>query len=145
MTYRVEAYYLAAHNDAPKILTSQENIDALVDELLGLTEHNSAATLYNLDRPSQETGFPDHEFSLAVDRDLRVGGLKFTDATGNWVSRGSETDQPKVRRYYRVGDEIEFGPGSCIPLELVRQAGKEFLTSKGQRPTCVHWQEDDHV
>jgi hypothetical protein len=144
MAYHVEAYYLAGQK-SPEILSSPEDIDTLVDQLLSLTFLNSIAAVYLVERPRLESGAVDHEFSLAVDRDHKTGALKFMDATGNWVTRGPEEDRSEIRFYYIQGNETEFAPDSGIPLSLVRQAGKEFLASGGQRPTCVQWQKDTYV
>jgi hypothetical protein len=42
-----------------------------------------------------------------------------------------------------LGHVREFMPGSEIPIDLVRQAVKEFLGSGGQVPTCIEWQKEE--
>ncbi|MFJ9025960.1 Imm1 family immunity protein [Streptomyces sp. NPDC102259] len=43
-------------------------------------------------------------------------------------------------RPYQATFATEFPEDSEIPIALVRQAVKEFLTSEGKRPTCIQWQ-----
>ncbi len=80
MNPRAEVFYRRDQGSEPALLSSPEDVDALIDELL--------------------TGVVCHS----------------------------------------TGEFTEF-PGPCeIPVGLVRRAVKEFLTSGGQRPTCVRWQ-----
>ena len=139
---RVEAYYLPEHRDGPEPLDTPEDIDALIDRMLNESILNSLAALYSVERPLMPAGVPDHELSVAVDAKAHVGALAFMDATGNWATLGS-TDGHTDIRYYITGNEREFPDYANIPLDLLRQAVKEFLTSGGQRPTCVVWQEHD--
>ncbi|MEU8489248.1 Imm1 family immunity protein [Streptomyces sp. NPDC048641] len=42
--------------------------------------------------------------------------------------------------YSIMGNMTEFPERSEIPISLVRQAVKEFLSSAGKRPACAEWQ-----
>lgn len=46
--------------------------------------------------------------------------------------------------YCAIGHRREFPDHSEIPVDLVRQAVKEFLISGGQRPECVQWQAEEY-
>jgi hypothetical protein len=39
-----------------------------------------------------------------------------------------------------MGNDTDFPVDSEIPIDLIRQATKEFIASGGERPTCVQWQ-----
>src|SRR5690349_2724687 len=104
----------------------------------------NVAQLIALKRPTLSAaavaGFPDHEFYVCVDRFRGIGSLRFLDEDGDFFARGSEGDHdPGV--YSLMGTLMEFPEYSDVAIELVRQAGKEFLLSGGDRPTCVAWQE----
>ncbi|WP_455757959.1 Imm1 family immunity protein [[Kitasatospora] papulosa] len=100
------------------------------------------ASIYSLDRGLLPAGTPDHELMVGVDRGLGVGLVTFSDAGGNFVSKGS-SDTRIDPVYFQHGHLTEFSEHSEIPIPLVRQAAKEFLTSDGLRPTCVRWQDLD--
>ena len=135
-----DAYYLPEHGDRPLVLSRPEDVDDLVDLLLGETLAHSIAALYHRARPTLPAGVPDHELYLAVDGDRRVGALMFMDVSGNWASRGYTGG--RVGAGYRImGNETGFPPGADVPIGLVRRAGKEFLLGGGHRPTCVEWQD----
>ena len=139
---RVEAYYLTEHEDDPMLLDTPEDVDTLIDLLSAEEIASRMAALYSLERPLTPADVPDHELYVGVNGDLEVGALSFMDATGNWATRGPACNGTDVR-YCIMGSETEFPPDANIPLGLLRQAVKEFLTSDGQRPTCVVWQEHD--
>jgi hypothetical protein len=130
------------HGEKPELLRTVEDVDAVIDTLL--TEPSSPvrenlAQIHSLEREPMPSGYPDHELLVGADRDLQVGLLAFMDADGNVVTSGS----PETRTdpaYFIQGQMTEFPAHSEIPLDLVRQAAKEFLTSGGERPTCVGWQ-----
>ena len=138
---RAEAYYRKEHADGRVVLTS-DDADLLVDALLAGSDSENMAELHSLDRPPLASGFPDHEFLVGVDVELQVGVLSFMDETGNLVSLGDSKGRGSVS-YFIVGNGTEFPDRSEIPIILVRQAVKEFLTSGGQRPTCIQWQEPE--
>ncbi|MFF6982304.1 Imm1 family immunity protein [Streptomyces sp. NPDC008343] len=138
---RAEAYYRTEHADGRPILTSGD-VDSFIDDLLGGSDSENMAELHSLDRPLLASGFPDHEFLVGVDKELQVGVLSFMDETGNLVSLGDTEGRGSVS-YFIVENGTEFPDRSEIPISLVRQAVKEFLTSGGQRPTFIQWQEPE--
>ncbi|MET7334515.1 Imm1 family immunity protein [Nonomuraea sp. NPDC005650] len=144
MTYHVEAYYASSHRDAPELLATPEDVDALIDTLLSMPDTHRVAALFVAERVDPDTGFPDHELYLAVNGDAGVGALKYADPAGNWASSGRPETQSGAGGYRMIHERIPFPANSDIPLDLARQAVKEFL-SGGRRPGCVPWQEDAYL
>ena len=136
---RVEAFYRRERGRVPTLLSSPEDVDALIDELLAGPVHENMAALYSLDRPAMPSGQADHQLLVGVDRELRVGLVGFMDAGGNVITAGSPGGRLEAV-YYCTGEITEFPGPSEIPVGLVRRAAREFLASGGQRPTCVRWQ-----
>ncbi|WP_436998892.1 Imm1 family immunity protein [Streptomyces sp. enrichment culture] len=136
-----EAYFRREHTKG-RIIITPDDVDSLIDTLLGGSESENMAELHSADRPLLVSGFPDHELLVGVDRELQVGVLGFMDESGNVVSLGGSVGRGKVS-YYIVGNATEFPDGSEIPISLIRQAVKEFLVHGGKRPTCVQWQVPD--
>jgi len=141
MTYSAEAFYTGAHRDAPVIIETPEQMDALIDDLLAGDFSNSVATLYLRERPKNAAGFVDHEFLIAVNAGDGVGSLSYDgpDETDTLVSKGAVSQHEEIHYYY-VGNDREFPRDSLISLDAVRQAAKEFLATGGQKPTAVEWQ-----
>ncbi|MFE9832857.1 Imm1 family immunity protein [Streptomyces halstedii] len=139
---RAEARYRVESGDKPEILYAPEDIDAVIDTLLvdqGGPIRETLAQIHSLEREVLPSGYPDHELMVGVDKDLQVGILSFMDGSGNSVTLGA----PEGRNdpvYYIQGHMTEFPACSEIPISLVRQAAREFISSGGQRPACVKWQ-----
>ena len=140
MQHRVEARYRREHGKAPLMLITDEDVEALIDALLTGPSYHNLAQLHSLERPLLPSGYPDHELLVGVNRDLPVGVLAFMDSkSGNVVTLGSPEGRAKAP-YLIMGQVTEFPDHSEVPVELVRQAVKEFLASGGKRPSCVEWQ-----
>ncbi|MEH0579110.1 MULTISPECIES: Imm1 family immunity protein [Streptomyces] len=137
----MQAYYRREHGDNPVLLQSESDVDALIDALLLSRPSENLAALHSLERPLMPAGVPDHELMVGADGDLQVGVLSFMD-DGNFVSLDSSEGRGEIS-YSIMGNATEFPNYSEIPISLVRQAVKEFLSSGGQRPTCVQWQEPE--
>jgi hypothetical protein len=139
VTSRVEVFYRKAQGREPAVFSTPEEIDALIDELLTGPENENMATMYSLARPLLPSGYPDHQLLVGADRELQVGLVGYMDVDGNRVTVGPPDGRTEVV-YWCTQEITEFPGPSEIPIELVRQAAKEFLTSGGKRPTCVQWQ-----
>lgn len=136
---KAEVFYRREHADKHPVL-GVDDIDVLIYTLLASSELENMAILYSLDRPLLEYGNPDHELRVGVDKDLQVGILAFIDEMGNFVSLDNGKGRGVVT-YSLDGEGKDFPECSEVPIVLVRQALKEFLTSRGQRPSCVRWQD----
>ncbi|MCA2216319.1 Imm1 family immunity protein [Jidongwangia harbinensis] len=138
MSFTVEARYRRGHAQAPALLRSPDDVDAMIDALLAGPEDENLAQLHSLERDTLLSGSPDHELLVGVDRTLQVGILTFMDAGGNWVTVGSPGSRDDVD-YFILGHWTDLPGRSEVPLELVRRAVKEFCVVRGQRPACVRW------
>nr|BAK19874.1 hypothetical protein [Streptomyces rochei] len=138
---RVHAYYRSEHGDNPALLQSSSDVDAMVDALLASRPSENLAALHSLERPLMPAGVPDHELLVGARGDLQVGVLGYMD-DGNWVSFDPSGGRGDAS-YSIMGNATEFPSHSELPITLVRQAVKEFLSSGGQRPTCIQWQEPE--
>jgi hypothetical protein len=127
------------------VVTSSEECDAVVDEFLtgpatGVLAE-SLAQVFSRQRSPLPSGFPSHELLVGVDRERRVGLLRFMDEGGSFVTLGAG-DPESVVDYYLMGHHTEFPGNSEVPIEVIRLGLKQFLHSGGQRPTCAQWQPD---
>ncbi|MCX5105614.1 Imm1 family immunity protein [Streptomyces sp. NBC_00053] len=139
---RVQAYYREQHADEPLVVRTPEDVDALIDALANGPEFENLAVLHSSERELLPSGFPDHEFMVGADGERQVGVLSFMDEK-NFVSLGSSGSGGAEVSYFVVENPTEFPATAEIPLALVRQAAKEFLSSGGRRPMCVQWQEPE--
>jgi immunity protein Imm1 of predicted polymorphic toxin system len=141
MNYSAEAYF---QNEDPTIVTSADDIDELIDALLDAGPQRSVAVLAVRERPTSALGLPDHEFEVAVDSERKLGGLRYagshSDEDGVWYAVGAQSGSDPLP-YAHVGDESLFPSNSELPLDVVRAAVKEFLSSGGERPSSVEWQQ----
>lgn len=140
MSYSVEAYYRHEHGDAPVVVHTPEQMDELIAALLNEPFDNSEAALYVRERPANERGYPDHEFRIAVDSEDKVGGLRYMGGGGTYFSKGALSKHEEIS-YCHMGSAHDYPRDSEISLDAVRQAAREFLTSGGERPTNVEWQD----
>lgn len=74
-----------------------------------------------------------------MDAEEGVGSLAHLENGTLWYSLGDKGGREDVF-YYFVGHGRDFPTDSLVSIELIRKAIKEFLTSGGERPTCVNWQ-----
>ncbi|MEW2134892.1 Imm1 family immunity protein [Streptomyces sp. NPDC005435] len=136
----LEAQFQAEDTRTRALLGSADDVDSFIDALLNGRHERNCAVVYSLDRPTLPSGYRDHELAVGVDRVAQVGALTLA-ADDGYVSKGS-TDRG-IGEYMLLGHVREFMPGSEIPLELVRRAVKEFLSSGGRVPACVEWQAEE--
>ncbi|MEU4802781.1 Imm1 family immunity protein [Actinosynnema sp. NPDC023587] len=130
-------YYLFEHDENPIVLTTAEEVDALIDRVRS-------------DSPPQAPILMDVHLSedpYAQGLDIGVsGGHGVVRYSGrNWprgvvsVNDGEPADG-KERSYFYMGHWRGFPANSEIPLDLVRAAVKEFMATDGARPECICWQ-----
>jgi hypothetical protein len=142
MQGRIEARYRREHADQPVLLNSPEDVDILIDNLLAGSAGQNLAQLHSLERQLLPSGYPDHELLVGAKGAFDVGVLAFMDGSGNVVTLGSSDDEGDVF-YSIMGNATEFPSSSQIPVDILRKAVKEFLSSGGQRPKCANWQVPD--
>ncbi|MGW3163306.1 Imm1 family immunity protein [Streptomyces sp. NPDC001142] len=139
---RIQAYYHEQHANEPSVVRTPEDVDTLIDALATGSEFENLAVLHSSERELLPSGFPDHEFMVGADGKRQVGVLSFMDEK-NYVSLGSSGSNEGEVTYFVTENPTDFPATAEIPLALVRQAAKEFLSSGGRRPTCVPWQEPE--
>jgi hypothetical protein len=143
MTYTVRAFYKHDQQPDPWILSSPDDVDALIDAVLNEPPTNSVIALYVAERPKTEHDMPDHELRLAINQETKVGGLRYAgpadDAAGVWYARGRDSDRDEVF-YYCMGHDEGWPQDSEVSLDELRAAVKSFLAT-GERPAGVEWAE----
>lgn len=138
MAYHLEVAY---HNDRPPAeLSTRDDITRFVDELLAAGWEHSAAAVYAID-PDDRSEFPDHELIVGGDAETGLGAVRYTGGEGTWYSKGERVDPDGVVFVY-FGTGHDFPADAEVPLDAVREAMWELLTTGGERPGCVEWQED---
>lgn len=129
------------HGDSPIHLSSEADVDRLVDSLLVEDFGNSVAAIY-ADGRLNPAGFPDHELLIGIDSEGGVGSLRYTGQSapfsGTFYGLGRASKRDEVFYYY-MGHDRGFPPDSELPVDAIRGALKEFLASNGERPTSIEW------
>lgn len=130
MTVSVQVIY-AYEQDQITISDSGE-LDTILDQVAAEAPID-APPLVALD-------MPDRERSMMVGLRGAVGVLNFVDFTGP-VSAASRSDSTGVPTpaYFYCDSWTGLPADTEIPIEVVRQAAREFLAT-GERPSCVTWQ-----
>lgn len=143
MENQLSAWWRKEQGDTSEIISTPSEIDGLIDELMtGPADHN-VAQVYSLNRPLLASGYPDHELMIGVDRERQKGIIALMNPDeGNIFTVGDDGDSRDVA-YFLAGHRMEYPPGIEIPLNLVRDAVKEFLATGGRTPRCVRWQTSD--
>ncbi|MEV0730609.1 Imm1 family immunity protein [Polymorphospora sp. NPDC050346] len=116
----------------PVVVSTIAELDAVLDRVTAETSPHTPP-LIALDMPAQER-------SLMVGVRGAVGVLNYVDLTtgDGYASKGTATDAP-TPPYFYCGTWTGITAGAEIPIEQVRAAAREFLTT-GDRPTCITWQ-----
>lgn len=136
---RLEARYRRADMDDPVLLSTEEDVDGLIDALLTGPLSHDAVHLVSRARPMTWSGFPDHELYAGVNRDGQVGALMLSAPEAGLVASAGVPGSRSEVVYHVANHWTEFPADSEIPLSLLRSAVKEFLSSGGRVPTCVVW------
>ncbi|GAB3823908.1 Imm1 family immunity protein [Kribbella italica] len=136
---KIRSYFTFAHEDDPVWITTPQDVDRLIDALLREPFENSVAALY-VDGRTNEKGSTDHELLVAVNERDQVGGLRYLADTGSFYAAGERSRYDELTYYY-MGSERPFPKDSELSLDLIRQAVKEFLTTGGDRPSDIEWNE----
>jgi hypothetical protein len=138
MSATAEAYFRHEHDEQPVRISTEADIDRLIDDLLGEDYENSAATVY-VDGRLNAAGVPDHELLIGIDNAGGVlGGLRYMSESGTYYGAGELIDHDELVYYY-AGQDREFPVDSQLPVEAIRTAVKEFVSTGGGLPTSVDW------
>lgn len=133
MTYSLRAYFRPGHGDLPAIVSTDTELDALLDEFMREGFERSLAVLSVV-----EPDDGDRALHVGVEPERGVGALIYIDNVGAWFSKGRTSDREELFYCY-YGEETDFPADAELPLETVRLAAAEYLRT-GRRPTVVEWQ-----
>ncbi|MFC6090254.1 Imm1 family immunity protein [Saccharothrix lopnurensis] len=136
MGHVLEATY--RHDAGVSLLRTREDIADFVDQVLSAGWEYTAAAVYAVVEGSEAD--PDHELIIGADPRTGMGALRYA-GDGDWFSRGERTGPEEVVFTY-FGVRHDFPADAEVPLDTVREAMWELLTTGGRRPGCVTWQED---
>jgi hypothetical protein len=139
---RIAAIYRDEHVENPKILTTPEEVDEIINILLESDPGETSVDMYSLDRPSLASGFRTHKLVAGVRSDRNSGVLSSMDGDcdePNVVSIGNRELGGGPVYYSLLGHGEDFPLFAEISIEKVREAVKEFVSSGGKRPLCVEW------
>jgi hypothetical protein len=143
MTYTLEAYYKHGHGKDPVTISTPEQVDGLVDALLAESFDNTVAALYIREWPKTQMGRPDHELRVGVDRERKLGSVRYAgvvdEQRGAWYIGGQTVQHDEVYYEY-MGSPQEFPTDAEVSLDVVRGVLKEFLAS-GERPSSLDWRQ----
>lgn len=138
MTATAEAYFRHEHDEQPVRISTEADIDRLIDDLLAEDYENSAATLY-VEGRLNSAGVPDHELLVGIDNAGGIlGSLRYMSEAGTYYGAGQAGDHDELVYFY-AGQDREFPIDSQLPVETIRAAVKEFISRGGERPSSVEW------
>lgn len=137
-----EAVFNEEHLERPLLLDSPEAVDLLIEGLSAGHRLCNMARLFSLDRTLLSSGGPDHEFLVGIDSDAQIGIVAFADGEGSYVP--SSVAEKEEMTYMMLAYPRNFLASPEIPIDLVREATKEFVLSGGLRPVCIEWQEEPY-
>ncbi|MEU4806414.1 Imm1 family immunity protein [Actinosynnema sp. NPDC023587] len=136
----LEAWYDEEQNDAVTVRTPAE-LDAVLDTVAGW----DGRIIVHL-KPARPVDLAMRRMTLdvGVHGDTGRGALVYTSPNGLWFSKaesGSDSSGGDRILYYYMNSDTEYPVDCEIPLDVVRRAAHEYLTTGGQRPTAPTWQE----
>ncbi|WBQ06250.1 Imm1 family immunity protein [Kribbella sp. CA-293567] len=138
MSYTLSAF---SRDGEPTTLATAEDVLNFIAQLMIEADESAddtAAHLYVNERSTDdEDGLPDHELRVGIDPESSTGALRYTDLSGQFYARGTESGRAEVR-YFHSGHADEYPTDSVVPLDVIRRSLIEML-STGTRPTAVQW------
>lgn len=140
MTYTADAYFKHGHGDQPVRVTSPEEVNHLIDAMLGEPFLNSLAMIYLRDRPEMDSGGPDHQIRLGVNAEDKVGSICLVVDGKIWYTKGDHTRADEVFYNY-MGNAADFPADSEVPLDTLRTTLKEILAGGVACADSAGWSE----
>ncbi|GAA3464327.1 Imm1 family immunity protein [Saccharothrix longispora] len=133
----LEAWF-DADTDEPTMIHSPAELDKVLD-IVAEWEGRMIVELFVADNPRRAI------FDVGVYGQGERGALYYASRGEKWFSRGapvdpSGTDQAKKLLYYYMNSDTEYPADAEIPLEVVRRAAHEYMSTGGERPTVTDWQ-----
>lgn len=119
--------------DEPTIINTAAELDTVLDTVVGWGGRHIVELLLADD--------PGHAiFDVAIDGNQERGALYYsTRDRKTWFSKGTET-AAETPIYFYMTSPTEYPVDGELPLDVVRRAAHEYMTSGGARPTGIEWQ-----
>ncbi|WP_052685130.1 Imm1 family immunity protein [Lentzea aerocolonigenes] len=134
----LRAWYDPDADDEPIIVTSTDDADALLDKLIADSTSMQVPPLMQLSR-RDSGGWAVLHVGVNADR----GILTHTSAAGSSVTRNSPDPNGDPLVYDYMGHLREVPANAEIPLPDLRKALHDFVSTDGERPDCVDWQQEE--
>lgn len=132
----LDVYYMFEHDENPVAVSTTGGVDELISHVR--TESPDAAPILMEVHLSGGPYSQGLEIGISNDHGvIRYSGREWPEGV---ISAGENTTDHTERSYFYMGSWRGFPASAEIPLCLIREAVKEFLTTDGARPTCVQWQ-----
>lgn len=139
MPYTIEAMFLNEHADNRVIIEDADGVDQLIDALLANPTSHAMAQVHSTARERLASGVFDHELMVGVDAARSVGILAYMDGEVGNIVTSDGSDSGGSVWYSITGHGTEYPGGTEVPVDDIRRAVKEFLSSGGKVPTAVQW------
>ncbi|MBW4716991.1 Imm1 family immunity protein [Saccharothrix obliqua] len=123
-------------SDEPTIVRDPAELDAALDIVAGWPGR-IIVDVYVAANPARAV------FNVGVHGEAGRGALYYSGDGGAWFSQGAPgPDRSPVETilYYYMNSDTEYPADSEIPLDVVRRAAHEYMTTGGNRPTVTDWQ-----
>jgi hypothetical protein len=132
----LDVYYLREHGKNPMVVSTVEEVDALIDRVRA--ESPPAAPILMYVHLSGEPAAQGLDVGISSDCGIiRYAGREWPEGV---LSTGENPDDHTERPYCYMDNWTGLPAGAEVSLDVIRQAVKEFLATDGARPTCVRWQ-----
>jgi len=135
MTSRLEIYYEREQGGKPIFVSSEPEIDGLLDRVRAAYENDVPVLMEVTISGSVDM----NHMLVGVSGERGVIFYSGPGALTSW-SLNKELDGSGVLTYYYFYTNTDFPSNAEVSLELVKRAVCEFLDSGGQRPESVAWQ-----
>jgi hypothetical protein len=147
--FSIEFGLQAGSDRGPIVARSAEEVDGAFDRILAADPLLHNPTAFIRERPRiGPAGIPDHGLKLDLRPEHGVGAMSYFGGpedghAGPWVTRAADP-VPSAAMLRRDIDSATLYPAdAAVPIEDIRRALHEFLTTGGRRPTAVAWQPSD--
>ncbi|MGZ3143680.1 Imm1 family immunity protein [Lentzea chajnantorensis] len=130
----LEAWYEEDQDDAVIVRTPAE-LDAVLDAVAG-RDGRVLVDLYVAENPGRAN------FNVGLHGQAGRGALYYAGGGQKWFSTetpGTDWGSAEPVLYYLMSSDTEYPADSEIPLDVVRRAAHEFMTTGGERPVAPAW------
>ena len=132
----LDVYYMLEHDKNPVVVSTAEEVDALIYRVRA--ESPPTAPILMEVHLSGDPYSQGMDVGISDDHGvIRYSGRAWPEGV---ISTGENTADHTERPYFYMGSWREFPTSAEVPLDLIREAVKEFLTTDGARSTCIQWQ-----